>query len=129
DHGGSDAHCPLTVKILDAVKGIPAGNVALQVSRRGADGTWVKLGSGTADAAGEVHEIITEQDFTPGVYRVEFDTKTYWKAEGRTPFHEIADSKSVIHTLTQRLTPTQTHRHTVTLTYKDAKPGVGYSGF
>lgn len=40
---------------------------------------------------GEVHELITEQDFTAGVYRVEFDTKAYWKGEGRTPFHEVAE--------------------------------------
>ena len=39
----------------------------------------------------EVHNLIAEQDFQPGVYRVEFDTKSYWKAEGRTPFHEMAD--------------------------------------
>ncbi|KAL7871872.1 hypothetical protein SRHO_G00068550 [Serrasalmus rhombeus] len=91
DHGGSDSHCPLTVKILDAVKGVPAGNVALKVSRKGTNGTWEKISSGTTDIAGEVHEIITEQDFTPGVYRVEFDTKNYWKAEGRAPFHEVAD--------------------------------------
>ncbi|XP_072552415.1 transthyretin [Salminus brasiliensis] len=90
-HGGSDSHCPLTVKILDAVKGTPAGNLALKVSRQGADGTWEKISSGTTDIAGEVHDLITEQDFTPGVYRVEFDTKSYWKAESRTPFHEVAD--------------------------------------
>ncbi|KAI7804638.1 transthyretin [Triplophysa rosa] len=90
-HGGSDAHCPLTVKILDALKGTPAGNVVLDVYRRGQGGTWEKIASGKVDASGEVHDLITEQEFTPGVYRVEFDTKTYWKAEGLTPFHEIAD--------------------------------------
>lgn len=45
----------------------------------------------TTDITGEVHELLTDQDFTPGVYRVEFDTKSYWKAEGRTPFHEVAE--------------------------------------
>ncbi|XP_066532681.1 transthyretin [Hoplias malabaricus] len=91
DHGGSDTHCPLTVKILDAVKGAPAGNLALKVFRKSTDGTWEKISSGTTDASGEVHELITDQDFTPGVYRVEFDTKSYWKAEGRTPFHEFVE--------------------------------------
>ncbi|XP_062411718.1 transthyretin [Sardina pilchardus] len=90
-HGGSDAKCPLMVKILDAVKGAPAGNVALKVARRGANGEWAQLASGVTDPTGEVHELITEQDFTAGVYRVEFDTKAYWKAEGRTPFHEVAE--------------------------------------
>ncbi|XP_012686987.1 transthyretin [Clupea harengus] len=90
-HGGSDAKCPLMVKILDAVKGAPAGSVALKVSRRGANGEWTQVANGQTDPTGEVHELITEQDFTAGVYRVEFDTKTYWKGEGRTPFHEVAE--------------------------------------
>ncbi|XP_026879618.2 transthyretin [Electrophorus electricus] len=90
-HGGSDTHCPLTVKMLDAVKGIPIGGVALQVFRQGADGTWGKVAHGNTDTAGEVHELITDQDFIPGIYRVVFDTKAYWKAEGRTPFYEFAD--------------------------------------
>ncbi|XP_056122397.1 transthyretin [Rhinichthys klamathensis goyatoka] len=90
-HGGSDAHCPLTVKILDAVKGIPAGNIALGVYRQDQSGTWEKIASGKVDLTGEVHNLITEKEFTPGVYRVEFDTKAYWKEEGRTPFHQMAD--------------------------------------
>ncbi|KAF7690204.1 transthyretin [Silurus meridionalis] len=90
-HGGSDVHCPLNVKILDALKGAPAGNVALTVFRQGADKTWEQIASGSTNVAGEVHELLSEQDFRPGVYRVEFDTKTYWKAEGRTPFHDVAE--------------------------------------
>lgn len=45
-HGGSDVHCPLTVKILDAVKGTPAGNIALDVYRQDQGGTWEKIASG-----------------------------------------------------------------------------------
>lgn len=45
-HGGSDVLCPLTVKILDAVKGTPAGNIALDVYRQDQGGTWEKIASG-----------------------------------------------------------------------------------
>ncbi|MCI4389381.1 hypothetical protein PGIGA_G00097300 [Pangasianodon gigas] len=90
-HAVSDVHCPLNVKILDALRGAPAGNVALTVFRQGADKTWEKVASGNTNIAGEVHELLSDQDFKPGVYRVEFDTKTYWKAEGRTSFHEVAE--------------------------------------
>lgn len=45
-HGGSDTKCPLTVKILDAVKGTPAGPMALTVSQRTADGGWTQVASG-----------------------------------------------------------------------------------
>lgn len=34
------------VKILDAVKGAPAGSVALKVSRRGANGEWSQVANG-----------------------------------------------------------------------------------
>ncbi|KAM9848521.1 transthyretin [Aulostomus maculatus] len=90
-HGGSDTKCPLTVKILDAVKGTPAGPIALTVHRRAADGGWTQIANGVTDITGEVHNLTTEQDFQAGVYRVQFDTKTYWKKEGSKPFHEVAD--------------------------------------
>ncbi|KAJ8376839.1 hypothetical protein SKAU_G00074190 [Synaphobranchus kaupii] len=90
-HGGSDTKCPLTVKVLDAVRGMPAAAVTLKVFRKATDGSWASVTSGATDASGEVHGLIGEKDFTPGVYKVEFDTKAYWKAEGRTPFHELAD--------------------------------------
>ncbi|XP_034529517.1 transthyretin [Notolabrus celidotus] len=90
-HGGSDMKCPLTVKILDAVKGTPAGSLALKVSQKTADGGWIHIANGVTDVTGEVHNLITEQQFPAGVYRVEFDTKTYWKSEGSVPFHEVAE--------------------------------------
>ncbi|KAA8589889.1 hypothetical protein FQN60_013254, partial [Etheostoma spectabile] len=61
---------------MDAVKGTPAGFVALKV---------------VTDANGESHNLITEQQFSAGVYRVEFDTKSHRKNEGITPFHETAE--------------------------------------
>jgi len=90
-HGGSDTQCPLMVKILDAVKGTPAGSVALKVFRQGANGEWAPVATGVTDVTGEVHSLITEEQFPPAVYRVEFDTKAYWKAQGFVPFHELAD--------------------------------------
>jgi len=51
------------------------------------------------DMTGEVHNLITEKEFIPGVYRVEFDTKAYWKEEGRTPFHQMADVCRAVMTL------------------------------
>uniref|UniRef100_A0A3Q3WF75 Transthyretin n=1 Tax=Mola mola TaxID=94237 RepID=A0A3Q3WF75_MOLML len=90
-HGGSDTKCPLTVKILDAVKGTPAGSVALTVYHRTTDGGWTRIASGITDAFGEIHNLITEQQFQAGVYRIEFDTKSYWKNEGSKPFHDVAD--------------------------------------
>lgn len=45
-HGESDTKCPLMVKILDAVKGIPAASVALTLSKKGTDGEWTHVANG-----------------------------------------------------------------------------------
>lgn len=45
-HGGSDTKCPLTVKILDAVKGTPAGPIALTVYQKTAEGGWTRIAAG-----------------------------------------------------------------------------------
>lgn len=45
-HGGSDTKCPLTVKILDAVKGTPAGPIAITVYQKTAEGGWTCIASG-----------------------------------------------------------------------------------
>eukprot|EP00066_Takifugu_rubripes_P028995 XP_011618261.1 PREDICTED: transthyretin-like isoform X1 [Takifugu rubripes] len=92
-HGGSDTKCPVTVKILDAVKGTPAGPMALNLYQRTADGGWTQVANGMTDASGEIHNLITEQKFLPGVYRVDFDTKSYWKNEGSVPFHEVTNEE------------------------------------
>lgn len=56
-HGGSDTRCPLMVKILDAVKGTPAGSVALKVSQKTADGGWTQI------ATGCVHRVMSQRLF------------------------------------------------------------------
>uniref|UniRef100_A0A8V0XRG8 Transthyretin n=1 Tax=Gallus gallus TaxID=9031 RepID=A0A8V0XRG8_CHICK len=83
-HGSVDSKCPLMVKVLDAVRGSPAANVA-------ADGTWQDFATGKTTEFGEIHELTTEEQFVEGVYRVEFDTSSYWKGLGLSPFHEYAD--------------------------------------
>uniref|UniRef100_A0AAZ3PUD1 Transthyretin/hydroxyisourate hydrolase domain-containing protein n=1 Tax=Oncorhynchus tshawytscha TaxID=74940 RepID=A0AAZ3PUD1_ONCTS len=60
-HGESDAQCPLMVKILHAVKGVPAGSMARSVSRRETNGMiWAQVA---------INNLISEQDFQTGVYR------------------------------------------------------------
>lgn len=40
---------------------------------------------------GEIHELTSDEEFVEGLYKVEFDTSSYWKALGVSPFHEYAD--------------------------------------
>ncbi|KAG9333828.1 hypothetical protein JZ751_010045 [Albula glossodonta] len=90
-HGDADTKCPLMVKVLDAVRGKPAVAVKVTVSRQSADNSWTDVTSGVTNAAGEAHDLVREEEFTTGTYKVTFDTKAYWKTEGVTPFHEMAE--------------------------------------
>ncbi|XP_006004110.1 transthyretin [Latimeria chalumnae] len=83
--------CPLMVKLLDAVKGAPAEKVAIKVLKQGDDKSWQQVSSGVTNERGEIHNLIGEEAFTEGVYKVEFDTKTYWKDLGVVSFHDYAD--------------------------------------
>nr|ABI63351.1 transthyretin [Homo sapiens] len=89
--GTGESKCPLMVKVLDAVRGSPAINVAVHVFRKAADDTWEPFASGKTSESGELHGLTTEEEFVEGIYKVEIDTKSYWKALGISPFHEHAE--------------------------------------
>uniref|UniRef100_A0A8D2J4A5 Transthyretin n=1 Tax=Varanus komodoensis TaxID=61221 RepID=A0A8D2J4A5_VARKO len=90
-HGSIDSKCPLMVKVLDAVRGSPATNLVVRVSKQAEDGTWKEFANGKTNEFGEIHELTTDEQFVEGLYKVEFDTSTYWRALGVSPFHEYAD--------------------------------------
>ncbi|KAL4630983.1 transthyretin [Arapaima gigas] len=96
DRAQADKDCPLMVKVLDAVKGAPAAAVDLKVFRK-VEESWTQLATGVTDQTGQVHGLITEEEFPAGLYKVEFDTTAYWKAQGRVPFHHVADVKFEAH--------------------------------
>uniref|UniRef100_A0A4W2BT66 Transthyretin n=1 Tax=Bos indicus x Bos taurus TaxID=30522 RepID=A0A4W2BT66_BOBOX len=77
--GAGEPKCPLMVKVLDAVRGSPA------------DETWEPFASGKTSESGELHGLTTEDKFVEGLYKVELDTKSYWKSLGISPFHEFAE--------------------------------------
>lgn len=53
--------------------------------------TWTFVPSRKTAESGELHGLTTDEKFVEGVYRVELDTKSYWKALGISPFHEYAE--------------------------------------
>uniref|UniRef100_A0A8D1Z0T2 Transthyretin n=1 Tax=Sus scrofa TaxID=9823 RepID=A0A8D1Z0T2_PIG len=89
--GAGESKCPLMVKVLDAVRGSPAVNVGVKVFKKAADGTWEPFALGKTSEFGELHGLTTDEKFVEGIYKVELDTKSYWKALGISPFHEYAE--------------------------------------
>ncbi|XP_072269409.1 transthyretin [Pyxicephalus adspersus] len=90
-HGETDSKCALMVKVLDAVRGIPAAKLPVKVFKQKEDNTWDLISSGITSDEGEIHNLTTEAQFTEGVYKVIFATKRFWKKIGFSPFHEYVD--------------------------------------
>ncbi|XP_048385116.1 transthyretin isoform X2 [Stegostoma tigrinum] len=90
-HGGSDTKCPINIKVLNAVNGTPAANLHLQIYRQNADLSWQQLNTRITAINGEAHNLTTEADFIPGMYKIHFNTADYWRNLGYTPFHECVN--------------------------------------
>ena len=71
----------ITTHILDTARGRPAAGVPVSLDRRGSGGTWEPVGAGETDADGRLRTLMADATaFTPGVYRLVFDTKRYFDA-------------------------------------------------
>ncbi|XP_040288698.1 transthyretin [Bufo bufo] len=92
-HGrpGETTKCPLSIKALDAVRGIPAGKLGIKVYKQKEDKTWDLLTTSVTSEDGEAHNLVSEEQFVEGVYKLELATKRFWTKIGLSPFHEYVD--------------------------------------
>ncbi|MEE6464125.1 hypothetical protein FKM82_006185 [Ascaphus truei] len=90
-HGAAVSKCPLMIKVLDAVRGSPAANVVVKVFKQEDDESWKMMSTGKTTDQGEIHGLLTEEEFVEGLYKVEFATKPFWGKVGLSPFHEYVD--------------------------------------
>ena len=70
----------ITTHILDTALGKPAQNVPVQLEEQTEAG-WKELASGTTNQDGRMSNLLaTNVLLKPGIYRIVFDTGTYYKA-------------------------------------------------
>ncbi len=76
----------ITTHVLDTSLGRPAANVSIVLERHESDG-WRKLGAGATDADGRLKTLLADgHHLSPGLYRLTFDTRSYFSLSGRTTF-------------------------------------------
>ena len=84
----------ISTHVLDTALGVPAARVPVRLERREKDGRWLTLGSSNTDADGRCAQMLPEsQAVTEGLYRLVFDTATYYAARdvpGLYPYVEIS---------------------------------------
>jgi 5-hydroxyisourate hydrolase len=77
----------ITTHVLDTSRGEPAAGVAVALERRDAEGRWIRLGDGMTDTDGRLRGLTRgEAAIAPGLYRLTFDTGSYFHARNRTTF-------------------------------------------
>jgi 5-hydroxyisourate hydrolase len=83
----------VSTHVLDIAQGQPAQDVPVRLERQEAAGRWRLLTSSRTDQHGRCAQLFPENEaLTPGVYRLGFDTATYFgarKLDGMYPLVEI----------------------------------------
>uniref|UniRef100_UPI0037E96D74 5-hydroxyisourate hydrolase-like n=1 Tax=Semicossyphus pulcher TaxID=241346 RepID=UPI0037E96D74 len=83
---------PLTTHVLNTGDGVPAARMALSLHRL--DSTlmiWNMLSVGTTNADGRCPGLISRGAFIPGMYKLRFETGSYWKSLGQTSFYPYVE--------------------------------------
>lgn len=78
----------ITTHILDTSKGSPAVGVAVVLEKPELNGDWIAVGKGTTNADGRIPDLLaTDVILDSGVYRLTFDTNSYFNSLGINAFY------------------------------------------
>jgi|SRR4051794_2970897 5-hydroxyisourate hydrolase len=78
----------ITTHILDVSRGRPASGVAVTLEMQTSAQSWEIIGKGETDADGRLKELLSPTHvLAEGVYRLTFDTKSYFAAQQLESFY------------------------------------------
>ncbi|MES2836648.1 MAG: hydroxyisourate hydrolase [Bacteroidota bacterium] len=78
----------ITTHILDTSKGKPAQGVLIVLEKPTNDGLWIVIGKGETNSDGRLPGLLSNDvTLNPGIYRLVFDTASYFKAQGIKAFY------------------------------------------
>ncbi|HUA15958.1 MAG TPA: hydroxyisourate hydrolase [Verrucomicrobiae bacterium] len=79
----------ISTHVLDLTRGKPASHVPVRLERQDASGNWQLLNSATTDADGRCPQLLGGNELQPGLYRLSFDTASYFAGQGVEPLHPL----------------------------------------
>ncbi|CAN9499069.1 unnamed protein product [Ophioblennius macclurei] len=83
---------PLTTHVLNTGDGVPASGVDLSLHRLDTKlMIWTMLSVRTTDSNGRCHGLIGREAFIPGMYKLRFETGSYWDGLGQTCFYPYVE--------------------------------------
>jgi 5-hydroxyisourate hydrolase len=95
----------ITTHVLDTARGAPAGGLQIALERSAAANEWEVVGRGATDADGRLRTLTAESgSVAPGVYRLIFETRAYFDAQGVRTFYPYVN-------VTFEVTTADSHYH------------------
>ncbi|KAF6716337.1 5-hydroxyisourate hydrolase [Oryzias melastigma] len=83
---------PLTIQVLNSSDGVPGAKMALSLHRLDSKLViWTMLSVGTTDEDGRCPGLIRREAFTPGMYKLRFETASYWESRSQTSFYPYVE--------------------------------------
>ncbi|XP_008276226.1 5-hydroxyisourate hydrolase-like [Stegastes partitus] len=83
---------PLTTHVLNTGDGVPGTRMALSLHRLDSNlMIWTMLSVGTTNEDGRCSALISREAFTPGMYKLRFETGAYWESLGQTCFYPYVE--------------------------------------
>uniref|UniRef100_A0A3P9K485 5-hydroxyisourate hydrolase n=1 Tax=Oryzias latipes TaxID=8090 RepID=A0A3P9K485_ORYLA len=83
---------PLTTQVLNSSDGVPGARMALSLHRLDSELViWTMLSVGTTDEAGRCPGLIRREAFTPGMYKLRFETASYWESRSQASFYPYVE--------------------------------------
>ncbi|XP_041852212.1 5-hydroxyisourate hydrolase b [Melanotaenia boesemani] len=83
---------PLTTHVLNTNDGVPGAKMALSLHRLDTKMMiWTMLSVGTTNEDGRCPGLISREAFIPGMYKLRFETASYWEGLGQTSFYPYVE--------------------------------------
>ena len=93
----------ITTHVLDTSRGRPATGVPVRLEHLNSTNDWRPVGTGVTDADGRLRTLLTQAPL-PGIYRLAFETATYFRQQSTGAFYpeivitfEVAEGEAHYH--------------------------------
>ncbi|XP_017292120.1 5-hydroxyisourate hydrolase b [Kryptolebias marmoratus] len=95
---------PLSTHVLNTSDGVPGAKMALSLHRLDSKlMIWTMISVGTTNEDGRCPGLISQEAFTPGMYKLRFETGSYWESLGQICFYPYVEVVFTIRELSQKL--------------------------
>ncbi|XP_013872271.1 5-hydroxyisourate hydrolase b [Austrofundulus limnaeus] len=94
---------PLSTHVYNTCDGVPGAKMDLSLHRLDSKlMIWTMISIGTTNEKGCCHGLISQEAFTPGMYKLRFETGSYWESLGQTSFYPYVEVVFTVRELSQR---------------------------